>query len=257
MDGHQPAQKKRYKNGVSLCGSRQQLSKVQLELVTVEDSEISVCNLGACLMDIHVSKVCSKALRDLYFIRQIRKYLSEDANKVLVHAFVTSRVDYCNYLLFGFQNTNVIRCRGFLAAAAAAARIVCLVPKVSHHTPVYIGYQCPSASSATRPPSSRWCWPCLPKEVSKIQGKWSLQFKIQCQLRIKGPQNKVRDPWGQGLLALVVEHSPFSYQEYLECSGFQAGSKDLLISFSICLLNQFTYSDCDVLFSFSLSGCHV
>ena len=162
-------------------GSRQQLSKVQLELVTVEDSEISVCNLGACLMGIHVSKVCSMALCDLYFIRQIRKYLSEDATKVLVHAFVTSRLDYCNYLLFGFQNTNVIRCRGFLAAATTAARIVCLVPKFSHHTSafiIYIGYQCPSASSSTRPLSSRWCWPCLPKEVSKIQGKWSLQFKI-------------------------------------------------------------------------------
>ena len=159
-------------------GSRQQLSKVQLESVTVEDSEISVRNLGACLMGIHVSKVCSKALRDLYSIRQIRKFLSEDATKVLV-AFVTSRLDYCNYLLFGFQNTNVIRCRGFLAAAAA--RIVCLVPKFSHHTPafiIYIVYQCPSATSATRPPSSRWYWPCLPKEVSKFQGEWSLQFKI-------------------------------------------------------------------------------
>ena len=68
---------------------------------------------------------------------------------------------------------------------------------------IYIGYQYPSASCATRPLSSRWCWPCLPKEVSKIQGKWSLQFKIQCQLRIQGPQNKARDPWGQGLFALV------------------------------------------------------
>ena len=64
-------------------GSRQQLSKVQLESVTVQDSEISVRNLGACLMGIHVSKVCSKALRDLYSIRHIRKYLSEDATKVL------------------------------------------------------------------------------------------------------------------------------------------------------------------------------
>ncbi|CAH3154497.1 unnamed protein product, partial [Porites evermanni] len=142
-------------------GSRQQLSKEQLKSVTVEDSEISVRNLRAYLMGIHVSKVCSKALRYLYSIRQIRKYISEDATKVLVHAFVTSRLDYCNYLLFGFQNTNVILCRGFLAAAAAC--IVCLVPKFSRHTPafiIYIGYQYPSASSATRPLSSRWCWPC-------------------------------------------------------------------------------------------------
>ena len=108
---------------------------------------------------LHVSKVCSKAFRDLYFIRQIRKHLSEDATKVLVHAFVTSRLVYCNYPLFGFQNTNVIGCTGFLAAAAT--RIVCLVPKFSHLTRapafiIYIVYQCPSATSATRPPSSRW-----------------------------------------------------------------------------------------------------
>ena len=159
-------------------GSRQQLSKVQLESVTVEDSEISFRNLRAWFDGIHVSSV-SKAFRDLYFIRQIQKHLSEDATKVLVHAFVTSRLVYCNYPLFGFQNTNVIGCRGFLAAAAT--RIVCLVPKFSHHTPafiIYIVYQCPSATSATRPPSSRWYWPCLPKEVSKFQGEWSLQFKI-------------------------------------------------------------------------------
>ena len=108
------------------------------------------------------------------------KTSKKDATNVLVHAFVTSRLVYCNYLLFGFQNTNVIHCRGFLAAAAA--RIVCLVPKFSHHTPAFIidhiGYQCPSATSATRPLSSRWYWPCLAKEVSKFQGEWSLQFKI-------------------------------------------------------------------------------
>ena len=59
-------------------------------------------------MGIHVSSV-SKAFRDLYFIRQIQKHLSEDATKVLVHAFVTSRLVYCNYLLFGFQNTVKIK----------------------------------------------------------------------------------------------------------------------------------------------------
>ena len=144
-------------------------------------------------MGIHVSKVCSKALRYLYSIRQIRKYISEDATKVLVHAFVTSRLDYCNYLLFGFQNTNMILCRGFLAAAAAC--IVCLVPKFSRHTPafiIYIGYQYPSASSATRPLSSRWCWPCLPKEVSKIQGSgpYNLRSNASCELKV--PETKCK-----------------------------------------------------------------
>ena len=56
---------------------------------------------------------------------------------------------------------------------------------------------------------------------------------------------------------LTVKHSPFSYQEYPERSRFQTVSKDLLISFGICPVNQFVYSDCDVLFSFSLSALSV
>ena len=56
---------------------------------------------------------------------------------------------------------------------------------------------------------------------------------------------------------LTVKHSPFSNQEYPERSRFQTASKDLLISFGICPVNQFVYSDCDVLFSFSLSALSV
>ena len=66
----------------------------------------------------------------------------------------------------------------------------------------------------------------------------------------------MRDPWGQGLRKCwppTVEHSPFRYQEHPLSSRFQAGSKDLLIPFGICPVNQFVYNDWDVLFSFSLS----
>lgn len=37
-------------------------------------------------------------LRNLF---KIRKFLSVDTAKTLVHAFVTSKVDYCNSLLYG------------------------------------------------------------------------------------------------------------------------------------------------------------
>ena len=56
---------------------------------------------STCLyMNVHVGKVCSKAFRGLYNIRQIRKFLSMESTKTLVHAFVTSHLDYCNSLLF-------------------------------------------------------------------------------------------------------------------------------------------------------------
>ena len=123
-------------------GSCQQLSKVQLESVTVGDSEIkhisTVRGLGTWFdknlsMTIHVSKVYNKACRGLYSIRQIRKYLSGGATKVLVHAFVTSLLDYCNSLLFGIPKYEHDRLQKILSAAT---RIVCLVPKLSPHTPV-------------------------------------------------------------------------------------------------------------------------
>ena len=51
-------------------------------------------------MNTHIGKVCSKAFRAFYDIRQTRKYLSAESTKCLIHAFVTSHLDYCNSLLY-------------------------------------------------------------------------------------------------------------------------------------------------------------
>ena len=37
-------------------------------------------------------------LRDIF---KIRKFFSADSAKTLVHTFITSKVDYCNLLLYG------------------------------------------------------------------------------------------------------------------------------------------------------------
>lgn len=125
-----------------IIGSRQQLSKVNIESVTVGESTIkpveSVRNLGVWFdhhmsMNDHVGKVCSKSFRSLYNIRQIRKFLSEDSTKTLVHAFVTSHLDYCNSLFYGIPQYQFNRLQRVLNAAA---RVVCLIPKYSHITPV-------------------------------------------------------------------------------------------------------------------------
>jgi hypothetical protein len=76
-------------------------------------------------MDIHIGKVCSKAFRSLYNIRQIRKFLSEDTTKILVHALVTSHLDYCNSLFYGLPQYQYDRLQRVLNAAA---RVVCLIP---------------------------------------------------------------------------------------------------------------------------------
>ena len=124
-----------------IIGSRQQLSKVSIDKLRVGEVLISpvsaVRDLGSWLdihmaMNMHVSKICSKAFRSLYHIKQIRKYLTDDATKILVHAFITSHLDYCNSLLYGIPKYQLNRLQKVLNAAA---RVVCLVPKFDHITP--------------------------------------------------------------------------------------------------------------------------
>ena len=45
--------------------------------------------------------IYDKAFHGFYSIWQIRKLLSMQSIKILVHAFVSSHLDYCNLLLFG------------------------------------------------------------------------------------------------------------------------------------------------------------
>ncbi|XP_064644705.1 uncharacterized protein LOC135498378 [Lineus longissimus] len=84
-------------------------------------------------METHVSKVCSRAFFGLYKIRQIRGILTVGTTKTLVHAFVTSHLDYCNALLYGITEQQYGRLQRVLNAAA---RVTCLIPKFDRISPV-------------------------------------------------------------------------------------------------------------------------
>ena len=49
----------------------------------------------------HVSRTCQICYSDLRRINSICHYLSQDALKTLISAFVLSRIDYCNFPLAG------------------------------------------------------------------------------------------------------------------------------------------------------------
>jgi len=52
----------------------------------------------------HITNPCKAAFYHLHNIRRIRKFLTVEPTKVLVHAFVMGRIDYCNSLV----NVNVM-----------------------------------------------------------------------------------------------------------------------------------------------------
>ena len=95
-----------------LIGTRQQLSKVRTDSLIVGDTQVKSVsearNLGVWFYSnfqvrSHINKTCQSAFFSLYNIKRIRKYLPFEAAKSLVQAFVISRIDYCNAILYGFS----------------------------------------------------------------------------------------------------------------------------------------------------------
>ena len=95
---------------------RSQFSKVTLSnlTVTVGDTEISSSdkarNLGVIFnsfmnLEPHITQACRVAYMRLSNVRKIRNMLTDEAASQLIHAFITSRIDYCNYILYSMPDT--------------------------------------------------------------------------------------------------------------------------------------------------------
>ena len=86
-------------------------------------------------MSSHVSKVCKSASYALYRIGKIRQLLDPNSTERLVHAFVTSHLDYCNSLLYGIEHQQLARLQ---LIQNSAARMVTRTKKTQHITPILI-----------------------------------------------------------------------------------------------------------------------
>ena len=69
-------------------------------------------------LDKHVSSVSAICFYHLRQLRRIRHSLDADSASTLVHAFVTSRLEYCNAILAGAPKTTTDRLQRVLNAAA-------------------------------------------------------------------------------------------------------------------------------------------
>ena len=84
-------------------------------------------------MEHHVTAVCKAGFFYLQNISRIRKYISRHTAEILLHAFITSRLDFCNSLLNGLPKKTIKRLQH---VQNAAARMVVLTPKHEHISPV-------------------------------------------------------------------------------------------------------------------------
>jgi len=81
----------------------------------------------------HVTSVCRAAYCHLKNIHCLKEFLTQESLVTVVHAFVTSRIDYCNSLLYGISDYNINRLQPI---QNSAARIVTDTRKYDHVTPI-------------------------------------------------------------------------------------------------------------------------
>ena len=120
-------------------GTWQQLAKVDSTSValgsTTLECQSTVNNLGVTIdsqltMKDHVRRTCIACFYQLRQLRVVRRSLSSDACASLVHAFISSRLDYCNSLLAGISDTLTRQLQSVLRVAAR------LVTKTRNYNPI-------------------------------------------------------------------------------------------------------------------------
>ncbi len=123
-------------------GTRQKLQQLDPIWLHVGEAKIeptsSVRNLGAIFdsqmtMMKHILTTCKTANYHIRNIGRIRNYLTKQATEQLVHAFISTKLDYANGLLSGVAKCHLEKLQ---RVQNTAARIVAKVRKQEHITPV-------------------------------------------------------------------------------------------------------------------------
>ena len=144
---------------------------------------------------------------------------------------------------------------------SASARIVCLVPKFSHHTPAILNLHCvpvPYRIQFKMLQPVNWAL-CLPKEASKVQesGSYNIISKTSCEFKVPKTKYKTLENRAFARVGPSVWNTlPSADRSTRSVQGFKQVLKTFLFRFLFRVLalasrtNSFTVT---VLFSFSLS----
>ena len=125
-----------------IMGTKANLKKVVTTSLKIGSHSINavekVRNIGAVFdrqmkMSAQVSMVCKSAWYSLYNISKIRRYLTREQTQVIIHAYVTSRMDQNNGLIINIPTVQMERLQ---LIQNAAARLIVGAKKHDHITPI-------------------------------------------------------------------------------------------------------------------------
>ena len=81
----------------------------------------------------HIANITRQSYFQLRQLRVVSRSLTKDALKMLLHAFVFSRLDYCNSLFYGLPDSSISKLQ---SVQNAAARLFGGLRKFDHVTPI-------------------------------------------------------------------------------------------------------------------------
>ena len=118
--------------------TKKKTEKVQVKSIEIGESTITpskcVRNLWVQMdselsMAEQVHKICEACPFHLRTIWSIRQYLNSEATEALVHALITSRLDYCNSVLYGIHRYSIKKLQRL---QNCAARVIYRKSKFEH-----------------------------------------------------------------------------------------------------------------------------
>ena len=130
------------KTEVILIGTPHQVNSSPITSITFSNQILPlssvVTNLGVKMdphltFDSHIKHLCKTSFFHLRNIARLRPTLTLPDAEKLVHAFVSSRLDYCNALLIGIPSQSIQKLQYI---QNSAARILMRVRKYEHITPI-------------------------------------------------------------------------------------------------------------------------
>jgi hypothetical protein len=130
------------KTEVIILGPQKLRESLSEQIISLDNMILStsstVKNLGVLFdqdlsFKAHINQACKTAFFHLRNIAKIRNILPKSDAEKLIHAFVSSRLDYCNCLLAACPKSSL---RSFQLVQNAAARLLTRTKRREHITPV-------------------------------------------------------------------------------------------------------------------------